>query len=161
MRKHRNILSGILLLTLFGSTFFGLQTVSSFTTFECTTPTITLKVTQGYYGDLDGDGFADDVFSSVDANLSCAKRYNFIYKVTLTLPSGISFSDSLGINTRLNHLIFSTIFFNSAIESGFYTVKAEALLNTGGQFYHTDSLTFDPPGGHSGTGTSSITSVTY
>lgn len=115
-------------------------------------PSINLDVVEAYYADLDGDGMADDVYSRVDIQLHCGNRYNFDYRISLILPSGFTVYDYLGINTRLTHFSIATTFYNYAFEAGDYQIDAEALLSTGGQFYHISSLIFDPPGGISGTG---------
>ena len=130
------------------------------TTSECSKPALILNVVDGYYGDLDNDGVSDDVYGKVTVDLMCANRFRFDYKITLTLPSGFQTSDYLSINTRLHALVFETVFYNYALESGDYIISAEGLLSTGGLSYTYSDIIFDPPGGVTGTG-STITTVSY
>lgn len=124
----------------------------------CSKPTIILDITQGYYADTDGDGFEDDIFVETVMHILCTNRANFDYYITLTLPSGLSFTYAYQVNTRLNLLTFNNDFYDHGIESGDYKVDVQILLKTGGISYTSGSLIFDPPG-HSGTDPSFVLSL--
>ncbi len=113
---------------------------------------VTIEITRAYYDDIDLDGDFDDVQGVVTVDLYCSNRFQFDYYLYLTLPSGFQVNEALGVNTRLNHLVFTTTFYNYALEAGDYTIDVIVLLMNGGPTEVIDTVTFDPPGGVSGTG---------
>lgn len=125
---------------------------------SCNKPTILLDITQGFYADTDGDGLEDDVYVETVMQILCANRVNFEYYITLTLPSGMSFTYGYQINTRLNLITFDNNFYDHALESGDYKVDVQIFLKTGGISYSSGSLVFDPPG-HTGTDPSFVLSL--
>ncbi len=112
--------------------------------------TISINITFANYTDLDGDGFQDDVYAEVEVKLDGSSAYTFEYNVTLTLPSGLSFSYKFIISTNYQSFIIYHYFFDHAIESGWYTLNAEATLNNGGRSTTSNTFVFDPPGGSGG-----------
>ena len=116
-------------------------------TVQCEKPTVLITIVDALYTDLDDDGLEDDVFASVDLSLICGNRFNLEYYITLTLPSGLSFTYGYMINTRLDSFTMQNNFYNHAIESGDYQIDVYIVLKTGGISFSHNSVIFDPPGG--------------
>ena len=108
---------------------------------------ISVRISEAYYADIDNDGLEDDIYSTVQIDLSGSQRYFLDYYITLTLPSGLNFSYYYSINTVWSQLTIGNYFWNHAIEQGDYTLTVQAILWTGGISHAGHSYTFDPPGG--------------
>lgn len=139
------IVFSLLFLSLIGNTRATPQTQVGLTT--CGKPTMNIQISNAYYGDNDLDGFQDDVYVETKIEILCTNRVNFQYYISLTLPSGQSFTYGYMVNTNLNTLTFDNNFYDHAIESGDYVVDIYIVLKTGGVSFSGDSRTFDPPGG--------------
>ena len=111
---------------------------------------ISVTITSAYYADIDTDGWEDDIYSSVTIDLTGAVRYNFDYYITLTLPSGTSYTYHYSINTVYDVVNFGNYFWNHATESGDYSISVKVVLWTGGISSATHQYIFDPPGGSDG-----------
>ncbi len=114
---------------------------------SCDKPQLQLSITQGYYADVDADGYEDDVYIETTFRILCTNRANFDYYIELILPSGTTFTYGYRVTTRLNTLTFHNDFFDHALESGDYTVNVYVIMKTGGTALVHDQLIFDPPGG--------------
>lgn len=113
-----------------------------------------VDVNTGYYADLDSDGIEDDVYVKTYVDIDGIMEYSLNYSILLTQPSGFNVSHSVVINDTDGFLIFETIFYGYAIESGDYQADVEIFLEYDGKsLYGFDSLVFDPPGATPGTGT--------
>ncbi len=113
----------------------------------CSGPHVAISIKEARYINLDNDNLEDDVMATVQLDILCSNRVNFEYYITLTLPSGRSFTYAYMINTRLNTLTLDNYFYNHAIERGDYKIDVEILLKTGGISYGHNDVIFDPPGG--------------
>ena len=110
------------------------------------------KIYQAYYGDVDKDGYEDDVFVKLKFYLNGFdddddEGYLFNYSIILTLPSGLSYQYWVTIMGKAESIVtVDNLFFNHATESGDYKVEVFAVLYV--PIYDTAeaSLVFDPPG---------------
>ena len=145
MLKKGKILSIIILIgILFSPSQFTTAGIPEFNVSNTESPTISVRVIDAYYSDLDNDTYQDDIYALVRFELSGALRYYFDYYVTLTLPSGYNFSYAFAIiatgSFDLNHY-----FFDHAIESGNYTLSVFVILKTEGISTDSHIYVFDPP----------------
>ncbi len=149
MNKDKTMMIAIFTVVLLIPSQFATAGAPVFNTSTSDAPSISVRVVEAYYADLDNDTFQDDIYALVRFSLSGAVRYNFDYYVTLTLPSGYNFSYAFAINTgesfELNHY-----FFDHAIESGNYTLSVLVVLRTGGISTDSHVYVFDPPGASTG-----------
>ena len=133
---------------------------------------ISVEVNQGYYGDMDNDGRANDVI--VKFNLVFKSQQplidvindnkQFQFDVSLILPSGYTFFysytnrelfDILGqyydFNTTFLVTKIELIFFDHALESGDYTFIATlTMFDFKSVISGSTSIIFDPPGSTQG-----------
>ena len=110
-------------------------------------PQVNITIDDAYYSDLNNDGLEMDVFARVSLVFNGANRYNMQYYITLTLPSGISWTYGYLINTRLDSIHLDNYFYNHAVEQGNYEITVQLVLKTCGVIYADASHIFDPPGG--------------
>ncbi len=149
MKKNKVLSIMLLIGILFSPSQFTNAGAPGFWVFSTENPTISVRVIDAYYADLDNDTYQDDIYALVRFELSGAAWYNFDYYVTLTLPSGYNFSYAFAITATgsfdLNHY-----FFDHATESGNYTLSVLVILKTGGLSTDSDIYVFDPPGASTG-----------
>ncbi len=144
--KLGNKISLIALLTIIVfSLFQGITSVSA-----NTEGPINVDIEEAYYSDLDNDGFNDDVFVLLRFDLTGSSYYEYGYLITLTLPSGTSYSYIVIVRSLVDTVYTKNYFWDHATECGDYTVTVQALLNVPYTFYDTDTEIFDPPGGSEG-----------
>lgn len=111
---------------------------------------ITVEILEAYYTDLDNDSLEDDVYASVRVTILPTGMQVYDYLVELELPSGKNFSYYYLITTNVQTVYYDNHFLDHAIESGWYKIKASAILFTSNLAYSESVLIFDPPGGASG-----------
>ncbi|MHA2030881.1 MAG: hypothetical protein ACW99A_04520 [Candidatus Kariarchaeaceae archaeon] len=128
---------------------------------------ITPNILDAYYGDLDEDGYEDDVFAEIEFSLRHyysdddddweKTKYRpgdvaFYVELYLILPSGQTFAHKLKYSTDDRKFVFEYQMINHAIESGWYTLIVETATEDMMRYnYETsDKLVFDPPGGGGG-----------
>ncbi|MFX1254342.1 MAG: hypothetical protein ACFFCZ_22210 [Promethearchaeota archaeon] len=107
-------------------------------------------ITDASYGDFDGDSFKDDVFAEVKIKIFYPPPYELHYWITLVLPSGLNYSYLVELMTTEDKVYTLNYFFDHAIESGDYTIIAEAELNAANTLSDSHIYVFDPPGGSPG-----------
>ena len=119
---------------------------------QTTAPThsIAVAITHASYTDLDNDGFEDDVLVVSDFYLQNDDYYEFIYLITLILPSGIYYQYLVQVWAWVDYVSIDNSFYNHATEAGNYTVIIEALLLNPDVYYDVSIVIFDPPGGSDG-----------
>ena len=119
---------------------------------QTTAPThsIAVAITHASYTDLDNDGYEDDVLVVSDFYLQNDDYYEFIYLITLILPSGIYYQYLVQVWAWVDYVSIDNSFYNHATESGNYTVIIEALLLNPDVYYDVSIVIFDPPGGSDG-----------
>ena len=111
---------------------------------------ISVKIMYAYYCDLDQDGFEDDIYAKVSLSMYDASFYAIEYYVNLTLPSNVSFTYRVIINTDSSELMLHNLFYNHATESGNYSLFVQVVLKNGGMATDSHLFVFDPPGGSDG-----------
>ncbi len=111
---------------------------------------IEVTIVDACYTDLDDDSWEDDVLVVVRFDLSSSDYYEFAYVITLTLPSGTSYSYLVIVLAWVDVVYTYNLFFNHATESGDYTVYVKALLVTPATATDSATYVFDPPGGSEG-----------
>ncbi len=109
-----------------------------------------MTIEDAFYTDLDLDSVADDVFVLLRFDLKGSVYYEFAYVITLTLPSGTSFSYTVIVLSWVDVVYTHNLFFDHVTEKGDYTVSVDTILVTPGVVTDTCSYTFDPPGGSEG-----------
>jgi hypothetical protein len=114
------------------------------------TASIDVSVVYATYADLDHGGVANDVFSLVRFKLGYSSTYEFYYLITLTLPSGSSYSYLVWVFAWYSDIYIYNVFLNHATESGDYTIAVDALLVSPDIATDTGIYVFDPPGGSGG-----------
>jgi hypothetical protein len=107
---------------------------------------IDVHVYDAYYGDLDSEGIENDVHIILLFDLGYNQYYEFYYQITLTLPSGVSYSYLVHVLAWYEYIRIDNEFLNYATEKGNYRVDVTALMVY--PVYYTDSgsIVFDPPG---------------
>jgi hypothetical protein len=111
---------------------------------------ISVVITHASYTDLDNDGFEDDVVVISDFYLQNDDFYEFIYIITLILPSGTYYQYLVQVWTWVDYVSITNSFYNHATESGDYIVVIEAWLLNPDVYYDVSAVIFDPPGGSDG-----------
>ncbi len=111
---------------------------------------ITVVITHASYTDLDNDGNEDDVVVISDFYLQNDDFYEFIYFITLILPSGMYYQYLVRVWAWVDYVSITNSFYNHATESGNYTVIIEAWLLNPDVYYDISAVIFDPPGGSDG-----------
>ena len=102
------------------------------------------------YSDMDGGIDKNDVYVILEFNLGYALYYEFDYYITLTLPSGISYTYFVWVIAWVETIQLTNIFYNHATESGNYSVYIDALMYYPEYIWDYDFIAFDPPGGSAG-----------
>ncbi len=103
-----------------------------------------------YYGDLDNGGYQDDIHVILLFDLGYYSFYEVLYDITLTLPSGVSYTYTIYFLATYEYIRIDNEFLNYATESGDYQVEITALMVTPSYILDTASCIFDPPGGDGG-----------
>ncbi len=147
MRKSTNTIIGF---SIFVLLMLVPASYAAETTVQSNSSTLTIRITDAYYLDASGDGFMDDAEVLFNIDTYSNGRTQFQLYFTLTLPSGRQVQYAYHVNTVLTYLEGSMIFHNDATESGWYNIKIEAVLLTGGASYTALDYDFDPPGHTSG-----------
>jgi len=114
-------------------------------------------ISDAYYGDLDGDGYEDDIKILLQFSLTNAEPARIEMTIWIQLPSGYVHGVGISIWNAQQYGVLNVDCLNMATESGIYTVTmAASVFGTGiGKAYITDYLQFDPPTG-SGPGLPSV-----
>ena len=114
-----------------------------------------VKIYQAYYGDIDNDGYEDDVFVKLKFYLNSFDddydEFVFRYSIILTLPSGLSFQYWVTIFGEDESIVtIENLFYNHATEYGDYVVDVFAVLYI--PYFDTAEANqvFDPPGSSDG-----------
>jgi hypothetical protein len=107
-----------------------------------------VDIVDAEYLDLDSDMAEDDVRTKFEVEVPSGEwtvRYTYIY-AQLTLPSGYYFDYSILVVGEFSKLTLTLGWYNSAIESGWYSFRVDVFSfggNTPDSGY--DSVLFDPP----------------
>ena len=120
--------------------------------FGANSVSVSTTVNYANYGDFDGDGYEDDVYINVTIDLSGGNVYNFDYYLTLTLPSGLSYTYGYSFVTDYDRLVIHHYLMGHATEPGWYDVDIDIIMKTGGIYHTAAYYIFDPPGGQAGAG---------
>ncbi len=107
---------------------------------------IDVHVYDAYYGDLDSGGIENDVHIILLFDLGYNQYYEFYYQITLTLPSGTSYSYLVHVLAWYEYIRIDNEFLNYATEPGDYTVHVTAIMVYPSYFTDSGSIVFDPPG---------------
>ncbi|MFO7836857.1 MAG: hypothetical protein R6V83_09390 [Candidatus Thorarchaeota archaeon] len=113
-----------------------------------------VSVDHAYYYDLDGDGLEDDVLIDLICEVpeGAAPPRKSEFYLALGLPSGIEHRATIMLVGKYSELHMRILWYDSAWESGWYTIKVDVIAFGGSVFgCCTTSYEFDPPTG-SGTG---------
>ncbi len=108
---------------------------------------VSLAVLGADYADTDGDMVMNDAIVWFDILLSGDTRYTLTLILSLTLPSGKSYSYTYIIITSYSVLHCTMYFYDHATEPGYYLFNATAILRSGGRCVSSVEYQFDPPGG--------------
>lgn len=119
-------------------------------TVQNTSSSLALHITDAYYTAYESDGIEDDVVVLFTIDLDSQGRTQFDIHLTLTLPSSFEVTYSYFINTVLNHLDATMIFYDYATELGWYNINIAVQLYSGGLSSASLNHIFDPPGGTEG-----------
>jgi hypothetical protein len=106
-----------------------------------------IQIVDAYYADLDGDGYEDDIKLLVDCSFGETDPSRVDLNIWIELPSGLTFNVRVSIYNTPNEFLLNIDCFDTAIESGWYTVTMLAsVMGAGnGKLYITDEIVFDPP----------------
>ena len=106
-----------------------------------------IQIVDAYYADLDGDGYEDDIKLLVDCSFLDTNPTRVDLNIWIELPSGLTFNVRVSIYNTPNEFLLNIDCFDTAIESGWYTVTMLASVMGGGngKLYITDEIVFDPP----------------
>ena len=106
-----------------------------------------IKIIDAYYADLDGDGYEDDIKLLVQFSFTDTSPSRVDLNIWIELPSGLTFNVRVSIYNTPSEFILNIDCFDTAIESGWYTVTMLAsIMGAGnGKLYITDEIIFDPP----------------
>jgi hypothetical protein len=108
-----------------------------------------IQIVDAYYADLDADGYEDDIKLLVDCSFAELEPSRVDLNIWIELPSGLTFNVRVSIYNTPNEFLLNIDCFDTAIESGWYTVTMLAsVMGAGnGKIYLTDEIIFDPPTG--------------
>jgi hypothetical protein len=108
-----------------------------------------IQIVDAYYADLDGDGYEDDIKLLVDCSFTDTDPSRVDLNIWIELPSGLTFNVRVSIYNTPSEFLLNIDCFDTAIESGWYTVTMLAsVMGAGnGKLYITDEIIFDPPTG--------------
>jgi hypothetical protein len=108
-----------------------------------------IRIMDAYYGDLDGDGYEDDIKLLVEFSFGNTDPSRVDLNIWIELPSGIIYNFRISVYRPPNESILNIDCIDMATESGWYTVTMLAsVMGAGnGKLYITDQLEFDPPTG--------------
>ena len=106
-----------------------------------------IQIVDAYYADLDGDGYEDDIKLLVDCCFFDTDPSRVDLNIWIELPSGLTFNVRVSIYNTPNEFLLNIDCFDTAIESGWYTVTMLAsVMGAGnGKLYIADEIVFDPP----------------
>jgi hypothetical protein len=106
-----------------------------------------IQIVDAYYADLDGDGYEDDIKLLVQFSFADTSPSRVDLNIWIELPSGLVFNVRVSIYNTPNEFLLNIDCFDTAIESGWYTVTMLAsIMGSGnGKLYITDEIVFDPP----------------
>ncbi|MFX1423724.1 MAG: hypothetical protein ACFFB2_15545, partial [Promethearchaeota archaeon] len=108
-----------------------------------------IGIIDAYYTDLDSDETLDIVSHFMILSGSLRHQTIKIY-VFLILPSGFEFSYKWTIIMKESRYLGQILFYDHALESGFYKLAITTKLLTGGSVFGTIEFEFDPPGSSGG-----------
>ncbi|MCY3411596.1 MAG: hypothetical protein INQ03_08205 [Candidatus Heimdallarchaeota archaeon] len=103
-------------------------------------------IDDAYYTSLDPDGIENDIVVKFNLNHTCTTKITFYMRFTLTLTSGQFIQNEYLVKADVNQINGSMLFYDDAVENGWYNIKIEILLLSGGIDYGSINLDFDPPG---------------
>ena len=108
-----------------------------------------IQIVDAYYADLDGDGYEDDIKLLVECSFGDTDPSRVDLNIWIELPSGLTFNVRVSIYNTPSEFLLNIDCFDTAIESGWYTVSMLAsVMGAGnGKLYVTDEIIFDPPTG--------------
>ncbi|MDF1538276.1 MAG: hypothetical protein P1Q69_05190 [Candidatus Thorarchaeota archaeon] len=111
-----------------------------------------IQIIDVYYADLDDDGIEDDIKLLVEFSFPTDTVARVDLNIWIELPSGYTFNVRVSVLRAPGESILNIDCFNTAIESGWYTVTllASVMGSGGGRYYIMDEIVFDPPKGGSG-----------
>jgi len=101
----------------------------------------------GEYLDLDADGAADDIVTTLSIHILCPVCFDHtdVY-CYLCLPSGDAYLFIVTIIGTYTHIEMDVGWYNVVTDSGWYTFIAYTEIDCGcTSYWSLDSLTFDPP----------------
>ncbi len=111
---------------------------------------INVIIYDAYYGDLDQGGVDNDIHVTLLFDLGYYAYYEIYYDISLTLPSGLTYTYRVHVLAWYEHIRIDNEFLNHATEAGDYKVEVVALMVFPSVILDSASLVFDPPGGDGG-----------
>jgi hypothetical protein len=145
MLKHKLTIA-IIMLFIFQSLLMLNSVEAKSMTVANSSGSVNVNIDDAYYTDYSGDGIEDDVVVHFTFVINQGSRAHFEAYFTLTLPSGASFMYGYIINTRLSELEGTIVFYHHATEPGYYNIKIDLILRSGGVTHGSTDYDFDPPG---------------
>lgn len=109
-----------------------------------------VTVKDAWYEDLEGDGKENDVIILLEFDIIDDRDNKIRYNIELVLPSGVTFTYSVVLQSGTSNFVTKNVFWNHATESGWYTTSVTAYINSKKATTENDDLVFDPPGGDTG-----------
>ena len=109
----------------------------------------TLRISDAYYGDLDGDLYADDIKILVQFSLGTLNPSKVTIDLQVVLPSGTTYAFRIIVYHPPTSSVLQIDCFDMAYESGMYMVEMSALISgtSNGKYLASDTFMFDPPTG--------------
>jgi len=105
-----------------------------------------LKIEDAYYLDYDGDNRQDDICGLFTIQVQTPSTTSVELEIGLILPSSTVYQYDYLLKLRTDDYNCIIIFYDHAIESGYYTLTITARIYDKTMASGTETLTFDPPG---------------